>query len=443
MSMDRRDFMKIGAGGLAFAAGSRIGISASDKVQVGVIGYGRQGSWNTRDFMKQPEVSIAAVCDVYQPHLDKALADAKEKGHTPDVYKDFRRILDRKDIDAVIISTPDHWHAYQTVAACDSGKDVYVEKPIATSIVEGRKMVDAARRNNRMVQVGTQQRSADHFQKVVELVRSGAIGKISEVRTWNVGNQYPQGIGNPPDADPPADLDWEMWLGPAPRHQFNANRFGVSPKWFSTFRWFWDYAGGMMCDWGVHWIDIVQWAMNVDGPARVSAVGGKFGLQDNRETPDTLDVIYQYPDWVMMYSNRELNGRGPIISETTGHKGGGITFHGTNGTLFVDRSGFEIIPERRRKSPDSQPEALMEGMVVKGVERHPEHVRNFLDCMKSRQRPISDIETGHTSTTACHLGNIAYRTGHAIQWDPKSERIQGDGEAGRFLNREYRKPWKI
>jgi predicted dehydrogenase len=442
-TIDRRQFVKIGVASVAAAANVGRGISANDKISIGVIGYGRQGNWNTRDFLKQPEVQFLAVCDVYQPHLNKALADVKEKGHHPEAYKDFRRVLDRKDIDAVIISTPDHWHALQTVMACESGKDVYVEKPIATTIVEGRKMVDAARKNKRVVQVGTQQRSAEHFQKAVELVRGGAIGQVSEVRTWNLGNQFPNGMGDAPDSDPPSDLDWDMWLGPAPKVAFNKNKFGVRPDMFSTFRWFWDYAGGMMCDWGVHWIDIVQWAMDVEAPTRIAAVGGKFGLQDNRDTPDTLEVIYQYPTWVLTYSNRELNGRGPIISETTGLKGGGITFHGTKGTLYIDRGGFEIIPERKRGTREKPGEPLIEPMTMKGVERHEQHVRNFLDCMKSRQNSISDIEIGHRSTSTCHLGNIAYRTRHEIVWDGKEEKIEGDSEASRYLNRAYREPWKL
>ena len=196
-----------------------------------------------------------------------------------------------------------------TVMACQAGKDVYVEKPTSVAIAEGRKMVEAARKYNRVVQVGTQQRSAKHFQQAAKLVQDGGIGKVAAVRCWNVGNQFPDGIGNPPDSDPPADLDWDLWLGPAPRRPFNANRFGVVPTNFSYFRWFWDYAGGMMTDWGVHLIDIVQMAMKVDAPTSVSAVGGKFCLTDNRETPDTILASYQYPGFVMTYENRTTNGR--------------------------------------------------------------------------------------------------------------------------------------
>ena len=245
------------------------------------------------------------MCDVYGANLAKAAALAPKAAQV----KDFRAVLDDKDIDAVIIGTPDHWHALMTVMACQAGKDVYVEKPTSVAIAEGRKMVEAARKYNRVVQVGTQQRSAKHFQQAAKLVQDGGIGKVAAVRCWNVGNQSPDGIGNPPDGEPPADLDWDLWLGPAPKRPFNANRFGVVPTNFSYFRWFWDYAGGMMTDWGVHLIDIVQMAMKVDAPTSVSAVGGKFCLTDNRETPDTILASYQYPGFVMTYENRTTNGR--------------------------------------------------------------------------------------------------------------------------------------
>ena len=231
-----------------------------------------------------------------------------------------------------------------TVMACQAGKDVYVEKPTSVAIGEGRRMVEAARKYSRIVQVGTQQRSATHFQKAVELVRSGRLGQISMVRCWNVGNTAPEGIGNPPDSDPPADLDWDFWLGPAPKVPFNPNRFGVFPDVWSYFRYFWDYAGGMMTDWGVHLIDIVQWAMNVDAPQSVSTAGGKFALTDNRDTPDTILATYRYPGFIMTYENRSANGR-----QINAH-GYGIEFYGTNGTLFVDRSGYDLAPEQQRRT---------------------------------------------------------------------------------------------
>jgi len=394
------------------------------------IGVGRMGQGNLKIFMKNPDVEVAALCDVYSPNLEAALkiTDGKAKA-----FKDFRHVLEMKEIDAVVICSPDHWHPLQTILACEAGKDVYVEKPISVCLLEGRKMVEAARRHKRVVQVGTQQRSGIHFQEAVDLVRKGTIGKISFVRTWNYGNEFPEGIGNPSDTDPPQELDWDLWLGPARKVPFNANRFGVSPNRWSTFRWFWDYAGGMMTDWGVHLLDIVQWAMNVDAPESVSAHGGKFYLQDNRETPDTLQAVYQYPGFVCVYENRECNRQGQNQHEY------GISFHGTQGTLFLDREGFEIFPELS-KDNETRCEALLK---KSSNNMSQSHIRNFLDCVRSRQHPISDIEIGHRSTSAAQLGNIALRSKSTIVWDGTSERIKGNKQASQYLIPHYRKPWKL
>jgi len=466
-NLDRRDFIKnslagtvaagialkgTGAAGMAadktgateHAAGARSSGSAvneasgragrpgpNGRVTVGLIGAGRMGMWNLNDFMKQDDVQVAAICDVYAPNM----AVAALKAQQAERYKDFRKLLDRKDIDAVIVATPDHWHAPVMIMACQAGKDVYVEKPISLTLDEGRKMVEAARRSNRVVQVGTQQRSGTHFQKAVEIVRSGKLGKISFVRTWNFGNQYPAGIGNPPDSDPPDDLDWDMWLGPAPRVRFNANRFGVAPERWSTFRCFWDYAGGMMTDWGVHLIDIVQWAMDVQYPTRVSATGGKLCLTDNRETPDTLFVTYQYPGFVCTYENRECNGN------SINGQGYGIMFHGTEGTLYVNREFYEIMPEKKPGQDKKLVDRIDPVKERSSNDSHLAHVRNFLDCVKSRQRPISDIEIGHRSTSTCLLGNVAYRSAERITWDGKTERIANSSSASKYLSKQYRKGW--
>ncbi len=434
----RRDFMKRAAvstatAGLAIRGLSAKGVGANDKIVVGVIGTGRMGLSNLEDFAKQPDVEIAAVCDVYQPNLEKGLKATDGKAKT---YKDFREVFDRKDIDVAIVATPDHWHALHTILACQAGKDVYVEKPISTTLEEGRRMVEAARKYNHVVQVGTQQRSGIHFQKGVQLVQDGFIGKVSFVRTWNYGNEYPEGIGNPTDSGPPSDLDWDLWLGPAPKVAFNLNRFGVGDRW-STFRYFWDYAGGYMTDWGVHLLDIVQWAMKVDGPHAVSTFGGKFYLQDNAETPDTLQVTFEYPGFICTYENRWANANSMY------GKGYGIEFHGTEGTLFVDRSGFELHPEKRKvKSKTADRTATMQMAEVN--DSHFDHVRNFLDCVKSRLRPISDIEIGHRSTSTCLLGNVAYRTKERITWDVASQRlVQGGQDAKKLLSRDYRPPWRL
>ena len=420
-------------GASAVATNSAQWVAASDRVRVALIGAGRQGTGDMRAFADQPDVEVVAVCDVYKPNLDKGLHAAGDKAKA---HKDFREVLDRKDVDAVIVGTPDHWHALPAVLACQAGKDVYVEKPISTTIEEGKRMVEAARKYSRVVQVGTQQRSGIHFQKAVQLVQDGMIGKVSFVRTWNYSNSYPIGIGNPPDSTPPEDLDWDLWLGPAPKVAFNKNRFGVGDGW-STFRYFWDYAGGFMTDWGVHLLDIVQWAMKVDGPNVITASGGRFYIQDNADTPDTLQVTYEYPGFICTYENRWNNGN------SMHNHGYGIEFHGTEGTMFLDRAGFQVFPEKGKKAGKEVGRTASMEMVSANNE-HLDHVRNFLDCVKSRNRPISDIEVGHRSTSVCLLGNVAYRSKERVVWDVANQRpVERATELRKLLSRDYRPPWKL
>jgi predicted dehydrogenase len=437
---DRRDFLKAGA---VFTTSIFTGNvrGANDRVRVAFIGTGRMGIDSMQTALTLPNIEVPVVCDVYQPNLEKAIAaSGRGADGTPDVrtrakgVTDFREVLADKSIDAVNISTPDHWHAYMTVEACKNGKDVYVEKPICVAVDEGRKMVQAARKYDRVVQVGTWQRSGIHFQKAVEIVTSGKLGKVAFVRTWNYGHQSKGGIGNPTDTEIPAGLDWNMWLGPAPSRPFNSNRFGVHPKEYSRFRWFWDYAGGMMTDWGIHLLDIVQMAFNETEPAVITGLGGKFYLQDNRETPDTLQVTYEYPNgMIATYENRETN------SQSMFKHSYGILFHGTEGTLFVDRAGYQLVAEKGS--------ALQAAMTDAEEEKREndallDHWRNFLDYTKTRKRPVSDIEIGHHSTTTAILGNVAYRSKLRLDWDPQRETTL-QPEARHMLKREYRKPWKL
>ena len=401
---------------------------ANDKIAVGFIGLGAMGSGNLNFSMKVPDLQPVALCDVYEPHLERAVSAAKKGGYTIEGKRDFREILADKSIDAVCISTPDHWHPYMTVEACKAGKDVYVEKPACVYVDEGQKMIQAARKYKRIVQAGTMQRSGIHFQKAAEIVRSGELGNVTFVRTWNYGLAPKAGIGNPADAAPPADLDWDLWLGPSPNRPFNANRFGMDPKAFSHFRWFWDYAGGMMTDWGVHLLDIVQMAFDEKMPKSVTALGGKFWLTDNRETPDTLIVSYEYPGFLATYENRNSS------SESMFGKGYGILFHGSKGTLFVDRSLYKLVPERGSDLKEIEVKASNNTNVA--------HWANFLDCVKTRQKPNSDIEICQRSSTTCLLGNVALRSGLRLDWDEKKwTTVQP--EARKFLSREDRKPWRI
>jgi predicted dehydrogenase len=436
--INRRDFMKraaLNTAGVSLAMSglsTRSVLGANEKIRLGVIGTGRQGIDNMQHFL-QHGVEVAAVCDVYQPNLEKGLKAAGGKAQT---HTDFRRVLEDKDIDVVVIATPDHWHALPTVMACQAGKDVYVEKPTAVAVEESKKMVEAARKYKRVVQAGTWQRSNLHFQKAVQIVQDGLIGKVSFVRTWNYANSYPQGIGNPPDSDPPPGLDWEMWLGPAPKVPFNWNRFGVGDRW-STFRYFYDYANGWPGDWCVHLLDIAHWAMNVEGPQAVSASGSKLYLKDNSDTPDTLQVTFEYSNFVCTYENRLLNANSMY------GKGGGTEFHGTDGTLFVDRGGFQVYPEKSQfekkdvdRTATMQMDCVNEGLF--------DHVGNFLACIKTRKLPASDIEICHRTSSACLLGNVALRSKERIVWDVANQRLARPSSAAqKLLSREYRAPWKL
>jgi predicted dehydrogenase len=285
--MQRREFL--GAAGLAAAQHV---IGANDRVTVGLIGCGGRGRYVAGLMREGPGVDFAATADVYLPNAERAKEWA---GTAARSYQDFRRLLEQKDIDAVLVATPDHWHAAIAVLACQAGKDVYVEKPLAHNVREGRAIVNAARRYNRIVQAGTQHRSSPHFREVQEIVQSGALGKVNWVRVWNYANLFPQGIGREPDSEPPAGLDWDFYLGPAPLVPYNRKRF--------TYRWFWDYSGGYITDFGTHRLDTVQQVMGVSAPQTIAASGGRFSLQDAGEIPDVLQVTYEYPGFVLSYES--------------------------------------------------------------------------------------------------------------------------------------------
>ena len=394
-------------------------------------------------------MELAAVCDVYEPQANKAKALGGSGCRT---YSDFRKLLEQRDIDAVLIATPDHWHATVAVLACQAGKDLYTEKPLAYSVREGRAMVNAARRYNRVVQTGTQHRSAPHLREVERIIQSGQIGPVHFVRVWNYLNLSPQGMGAAADSNPPAGLDWDFYLGPAPAVPFNKNRF------LETYRWFWDYAGGMATDFGTHRFDTVHQVMHVDAPITVSGSGRRYELADGGDVPDALQITYEYPGFILSYEASMLNGHG-VGGRTPGKKyynmrgsddrPHGMAFYGTNGALFADRIGFEVYPELIAESGPGAPKVAAnseegfrtERIESSGADATALHVKNFLECMRSRQKPVADVEIGHRSTIVPHLGNIAIRTGHKLHWDAAKEEIIGDSQASALLSRDARQPW--
>jgi len=428
----RRDVLK--GAGAALTASLFTGKvrGANDRVAVGFIGLGAMGSGNLGHAIKVPEAQPVAVCDVYQPHLERAVEAARKRDVQVKAVRDFREIIADRSIDAVCISTPDHWHAYMAVEACKAGKDVFVEKPASKGVEEGLKMVQAARKYNRVVQAGTMQRSGGYFQKAAEIVKSGAIGEITFCHAFQSGRTSKKGFGNPPDSDPPAGLDWDMWLGPAPKVPFNANRWGVKTAGFPTFRYFWDYAGGAMTDWGVHLIDPLHQCFGDVMPLAISANGSKFYVQDNRDTPDTLLATFHYPKFLASYESRTCNPM-PMF----GPHGSGTSIHGTEGTIIVHRRGCWVIPNEKSSLTAStwEKDPAMSDMNVP-------HWKNFIACIKTREKPISDIETCVRSSTVCLLANLSMRYKSWLDWDEKNWMVAQDAVKP-YLKVQYRSPWKL
>ncbi len=398
-------------------------LGANERVRVGIVGPGGRGTHLMGSFLEQEDVEFLAVCDIDDARILDAQKKVEEsRGTKPEGYRDFRKLIDRDDLDAVIVATPDHWHALPTIYSCQTGKDVYCEKPLATSIGEGRAMLEAARASDRIVQMGTQWKSAPHMKEAMEYLHSGKIGKVRQVRCWayldwsrlpaeNPGTTIPEGV------------DYDLWLGPSPKRDFDEAHFHY------TFRWFWDYAGGLMTDWGVHLLNIAMWGMGSPNPNLISSTGGRFIYPDRIDTPDTQQAIYQFDDFILIWEHQMKGGIGPY------NRPHGMAFSGKDALLIVDGESWEVIPEK-----DSSVEAEKHEGEDAG---HVAHVRNFLDCVKSREKPAMDIEIGHNVSTVAHLGNLAYLSKDALHWNPESERVTNNSEADSMVTKAYRQPWKL
>lgn len=402
-------------------------LGANEKLTCGLIGANGMGMSNLRAFLALPNTACAAICDVDQNVLDKRIADTEKiQGFKPKGYADFRKMLENKDIDVVIIGTPDHWHCLQYVYAAQAGKDIYCEKPLANYVAETTVMEQAAKRYNVVTQVGMWQRSDPHWKEAVEFVRSGKLGKIRTVRTWS----YQGWMGSVPvrpDGPVPNGVNYDMWLGPAPLKPFNPSRFHF------TFRWFWDYAGGMMTDWGVHIVDYALFGMDAQGPKSVMSMGGKFAYPDDAcETPDTQQALYEFDGFTMLWDH------GIGIDGGYYGRSHGVGFVGNNGTLVVDRGGWEVIPEYKNNKPEMERVGLQKG-TGKGLELH---MQNFIDCVKDRSlTPAASIEIAGNTARVAHLGNLAFKTGRRLYWDNDKRLFLNDKEANSLLKPDYRKPW--
>jgi len=397
-------------------------VSPADTIRVGAIGINGMGWSDLRAVLKNPAVECVALCDVDKNVLDKRAAELLAKGITVKTYVDYRKLLEDKSIDAVVIGSPDHWHCLMMVEACQSGKDVYVEKPIGNSIAECRAMVAAQERYNRVVQVGQWQRSQKHFRDAIEFVHSGKLGKIGLVKVWGYFN-YGTPLVALPDSAAPAGVDYDMWLGPAPKRPFNPNRF------HGKFRWYWDYAGGILADWGVHLLDYALLGMKAGAPKSVSAAGGmvlNFGV----DAPDTLTTIYEYGDFNIQWEHAIGYGAGIYNREH------GIAFMGGNGTLIVDRNGWEVVPQAKKMEAVPLQKSSDNGLDL--------HASNFIEVIRSRKLEDlhAPIQIGSNVAILSQMGNIAYRTGKKIRWDEQKGKFD-DVAANKLITKDYHNGYKL
>lgn len=442
--LSRRYFTKTAvAGTISTALSNMRVIGANDRVRLGFIALGNRGDQVLDAFLAHKDCEVAGICDIHQPYMDFA---SKKIGTSPKHFKDYRKVIEMKDVDAVVICTPDHWHALQTIQACQTGKDVYVEKPLSLCVAEGRRMVEAVRKYKRVSQVGIHRRSSAFVREAAEVVRSGYIGQVMAVRAFHIQNEWPNGIGNPPNEAPPKDFDWESWLGPAPKRAYNKNRT------FYRFRWFWDYSGGQLTNFGVHYIDAIHLALGQDRPLAVTAMGGKLAIKDNRDIPDTMEVSWLYPNNTLV-TFTQINAN----SHAAGLNSGEIEFRGTKGTLYMKGNGYEVVPDvvspneffarspldRSKDNWRKGSKPMIEPKKGQGDADTKHHARNFLDCVRSRKETNCDIEVGHRSTSSPLIGNIAYKMKAWLEWDGKAERFTNNAAANRLLSYQYRTPYKF
>lgn len=398
-------------------------VPPSDQVRVGFIGLGGMGTGRLNGFMQHPDVVAAAVCDLDQTRLDQAVALVEKKqGHKPEAIHDFRKLLDRKDIDAVMVATPDHWHALPAIMACKASKDVFCEKPMCYSIGEGRAMVEAVKKHSRITQMGNHiHNDVSNYRRVVEIVRSGMLGKID--RVYCALRSGEKSIGKPEDTAPPAELDYDFWLGPAPKRAYNPNRSHFK------FRYFWDYSGGYFIDFWCHYADVAYWALDLQAPKSVSATGGRWLIEDNAETPHTLEAVYEFPGLVLSWTLHP-NGR-PGYD----HMGSCVIFEGSEATLVTNYTKHELYVKGKKEENFTPPPQT--------IPDSPGHIREFLDSIKSRKVTTCNLEYGFKLTKGGLLGNIAFRSAERIHWDDQQERVLGNSKANQLVTRKYRKPWKL
>jgi predicted dehydrogenase len=427
--LNRRLFM---IGAVAPVAARRLA-GANDRINVAVVGVRGRGRTHIDSFARQKGCAITAICDVDLGQAERAQALAlKLTGQKPVIYQDIRRVLDNKDIDVVSLATPNHWHALGTIWACQAGKDVYVEKPASHNIWEGQRMVDAARKYNRMVQVGMQAHSLEHYRRAIELVRQGAIGKVYMAKGLCFKRR--KSIGRQPDGPVPPGVNFDLWLGPAPKRPFNANRFHYN------WHWFWDTGNGDIGNQGIHEMDIARWGLNQPGVApKVFSTGDKFIYDDDQETPNTQLAILRYPDCQLVFEVRGGMTQGEGNMNLEGSNYIGVIFLGSEGTLTLDSQGFKILMGDDRKATQEMKYTEDEAWAT------APHVANFVKAVRSRKHEdlTCDIAEGYTSVTLVHMANISYRTQRPLTYHPAAGNFGDDAQANALLSRNYRAPFIV
>jgi predicted dehydrogenase len=426
----------------------------NDKIKMGFIGLGNRGTQLLHRFMANEDVEITAFCDAYEPYMDRdySMVDDRWKaiGRIPEMgekfdgnvkkYSDFRKLLEDKNVDAVCISTPDHWHALQTIAALEAGKDVYVEKPLTINISEGRAMVDAQKKTDRIVAVGLYRRGSSIYQNLSKELQAGKIGKITVASAMRVSNMAPDGIGKLEPADPPPGFDWDMWLGPRAKIPYQYN---IAPY---KFRW-WSNYSSQMGNWGVHYMDVIRWMMGERAPSAISAVGGKYVLKHDGDIPDTMEVLFEFGSGaIVKFSIHEACGGGNIPI-------GEIELKGTMGNIGINQNRYQVIPsgpgqfQTWKQLVDPEDYHINSdksfGDLNISEDSTANLIRNFLDCVKTREEPWCPLEEGHRSTSFAHLANMSLELKSRLEWDAEKERVTNLDKANDLMSYEYRDPWKL
>jgi predicted dehydrogenase len=437
-NLSRRDFVFNSAAGAvgvatacvvpASALGRDGGTPPSERLSIGLIGCGGMGQGNLGACANQKDVVVTAICDVWKARREAVVARFK---NTARPYHDHLEMLARKDLDGVIIATPPHWHCRLTVDACEAGKDVYVQKPMTLHLAESLALRNAVRKHRRVCQVGTQIHASSNYRRVVEWIRSGKLGKVTTARTFNVMNQGPNGLGNPPNTAPPAGLDWDRWVGPYPTRPYNP----LITADAYTHCSFMEYSGGWTPGMAPHIIDLPVWALNLGFPTVTYSSGGRYLLHDAGDVPDTQEVLWQYPGFTMTWMMSMVNSFAFDFGRGTPGRRIGIYFHALRGTLIADYGRCEIVPEGDLFADRTPPK--------QSIPPSPGHEREWLNCIKSRQQPSCNPDYHCRVDVPLVLANLSLRLGRAIRFDPATEKIVGDAEAARLSKPEYRAPWRF